>query len=227
MTLTFGPALDTDDLIDEVEEDYGEQGLMRLVDFAVARYQGVGPTRQAPPEVRTLQWHLDANSSAVTVVVRDGLFRLARRLPEGVEEAAQAAVNAGSGSAGEHLARALHAGRGLTPDPSAAMSEAIKAVEAAAGPVVLPNEKRAPQLGKIVAALKDKSGWGLRFRQRDGGHPDHRAVLVGMLETLVFAQTDRHTGRAPTVEEAQSHVLLASTLVEWFSSGTVVMRLAD
>ena len=43
-----------------------------------------------------------------------------------------------------------------------------------------------------------------------------------MLETLAFAQEDRHGGTPSDIAGAQAHVQLASVLVQWFSTGTVV-----
>ena len=107
----------------------------------------------------------------------------------------------------------------MTPDTSKILREAIQAVEAAAGAVAIPKEGR-PQLSKIVGALRDQKGWGLVLAQRDG-HPDHKAVLIGMLETLAFAQQHRHSGHGYSETEAVGHVQLAATLVGWFSAGVV------
>jgi hypothetical protein len=58
--------------------------------------------------------------------------------------------------------------------------------------------------------------------QRDDGHPDHAVVLIGMLETLAFAEQHRHSGHGYSEAEAVGHVQLAATLVGWFSAGVVV-----
>lgn len=100
------------------------------------------------------------------------------------------------------------------------MTEAIRAVEAVAGEVVIPKDKQ-PRLGKIVSALRSSEKWSLRLPKRDDNHPDQRAVLIGMLEVLAFAEQHRHSGTEPDTQVALAHVELASVLVGWFASGVV------
>ncbi|MGO4689468.1 hypothetical protein [Glaciibacter sp. 2TAF33] len=215
--------VDTDILVDAIERQ-GDKTLLRVVDWLLGQFEKpTNPYYGEPAEVTDLEWHLDTAMSGVRVVSDAGVYRLGRRLPEGVEEAAQIAVDGGSKVAGEHLAKALRHVQSLEPDTSAAMTEAIKAVEAAAGPVVLPNSKR-HRLSMIVQALKDKSDWTLVLERRDDGYPDHQAVLIGMIETLVFAQRDRHAGGPSSPQQAMAHAMLAATLVGWFSTGVVEMN---
>jgi hypothetical protein len=174
-----------------------------------------------PSIVESLKWHFDSAASAADIALQDGVYRLRRRVSEGVEELAEASKQAAPVLAGKHLAKAWTEAYALTPNTSLVMTEAIKAVEAAAHPVASPNAKKI-RLGMITQTIKDQSGWTLAFPTRDDGHPDHKAVLVGMLETLIIAQADRHGGVAPSVLEAQGHAQLASTLVQWFSAGVVV-----
>ena len=54
------------------------------------------------------------------------------------------------------------------------------------------------------------------------GYPNHLEVLIGMMETLAKAQSDRHSGNKPTPLEAQAHAQLGATLVHWFASGSVI-----
>lgn len=44
-----------------------------------------------------------------------------------------------------------------------------------------------------------------------------------MLEALTFAEQHRHSGPSPFLREAQTHALLAATVVGWFSTGAIVM----
>ena len=200
----------------------GDQFLSRVIDFMLSTYAH-DPQGDDPGDVVELRRHLDHAASALDITVRDGAYRLKRRVSLGVEELAEAAKASADALAGEHLGRAWTEAYSLTPNTSVVMTEAIKAVEAAAHPVVTPKDKQR-RLGKITQAIKDQHGWTLGFPVRDDGHPDHKAVLVGMLETLIIAQADRHGGAAPTLIEAQGHVQLASTLVQWFSSGVVERR---
>lgn len=209
---------------DEVTEAIrakGDQYTLRVVDFLLSQWEPEPPFDSVPQEVAFLRSQMDLSSSAVQVVQEGRGYRIARRLTEGVEEAAQRAVNDANQTAGQHLAKAWREMQSMTPDASKVLRESIQAVEAAAGPVVIPNDKR-PQLSKIVGALRQQQGWGLVLAQRDDGHPDHAAVLIGMLETLAFAEQHRHSGHGYSEAEAIGHVQLAATLVGWFSAGVVV-----
>lgn len=200
----------------------GDQFTLRVIDLLVA-----GMARDqfynVPSAIDELSTYLDLSASSVTVVSVERSFRIGRRLPDGVEQIASDAVSSADEQAGRHLATAWSAATALQPDPSKAMTEAIRAVESAAGSVVTPKDKRR-QLSKIVGAIKDSSGWTLAFANRDDGHPDLHRVLVDMLETLAFAQRDRHAGEAADPVVAIGHVQLASTLVSWFSTGVVIKR---
>lgn len=209
------------DLIRTLKAKGGDDLLLGAVDLQLSMYsdQGYG----IPSEVLALSTHLDLCRAAIRIEVRDGVYRLARRLPDGVEELGESAVLAAENQAGTHLARAWEAATSLKPDPEKAFSEGIKAVELAANAVVTPKAKKV-RLSMVVQALKDKQDWQLVLDRREDGVPDHRATLIGMLETLVFAQSGRHGGVGNTAEQARAHVMLASLLVGWFASGAVVMN---
>lgn len=207
------------DLLLSSMESRGDRFIMRVVDFLLSLRSPVEWSNR--DEVDGLEWHLDQNMAAVTIEVSGDGYRITRRLPEGVEEAAQTAAESANSRAGRHLVKAWSEARSLTPDTSAVMTEAIRAVEAAAGPVVIPRDKQ-QRLGKIVAVLKDNSSWTLILPTRDDGYPNQRTVLIGMLEVLAFAEQQRHAGEEPRPEVAMAHVQLAATLVGWFSAGVVV-----
>ncbi len=217
-----GRYVEADDVLRTIAQE-GDQFVARVIDFFLSDYEE-DPYGQPPANVEALKWHFDSAASAADIALQHGVYRLRRRVPEGVEELAEASRQTAPSPAGQHLGKAWTEAYALTPNTSLVMTEAIKAVEAAAHPVVTPNAKKI-RLGMITQTVKDQSGWTLAFPTRDDGHPDHKAVLVGMLETLIIAQADRHGGTAPTIVEAQGHVQLASTLVQWFSTG-VVMRAA-
>jgi hypothetical protein len=203
----------------ETVRDKGDRYTLQVVDYLLARQRpgAVG----MPTYVEELSDQMDRSSSAVRIVLSDEfLYRIARRMPEGIEEAAQRAIDDANSTAGRHLTTAWREMQSMTPDSSKVLRESIQAVEAAGGPVVIPNENR-PQLSKIVGALKQQQGWGLVLAQRDDGHPDHKAVLIGMLETLAYAEQYRHSGHGYSETEAVGHVQLAATLVGWFSAGVV------
>lgn len=203
-------------------EARGDKFVLRVVDFLLSGQERELYSDDDPDAVRELRWHLDASLSAVAITAEAGTYRLEHRLPEGVEEATQLSVDASNATAGAHLAKALREMQGLEPDTAKVMTEGIRAVEAAAGAVVTPKDRK-PTMGKIVGRLRDKKDWSLTLQRRDDGHPDHQAVVLGMLETLTFAEQHRHSGEPPSQTEAQAHALLAATLVGWFSTGAVVM----
>lgn len=199
----------------------GDKFTLRVVDLLLSTFEPELPYGSMPEKVAVLNVHMERSGSAVTIVGEDRHYRLARRLPEGVEEAAQMAVQDANGTAGRHLVKAWQEMQSIDPDASKILREGIQAVEAAAGSQVIPKDKK-PQLSKIVGALRQQQGWGLAFARRDDDHPDHLAVLIGMLETLVFAEQHRHSGHGYSLAEATGHVQLAATLVGWFSAGVVV-----
>lgn len=204
-------------------ESQGDKFVLRVVDFLLSAFETPNGFNAPPGAVTALKWHLDTSMSSVQITSINRVYRLAHRLPDGVEEAMQVSIDAGAQNAGQHLAKAIRQAQSLEPDSSLIMTESIRAVESAAGPVVLPRDKQ-HRLGKIVQALKDKPGWTLVFDRRDDAVPDHRSVVIGMIETLAFAQRDRHAGAAPTSQQAMAHVMLAATLVGWFATGAVQMN---
>lgn len=219
-----GRYVEADDAVHAIRQ-MGNQFVSRVIDYFLSEYED-DPYGDTPEEVASLKWHFDSAASAASIGLQDGVYRLRRRVPAGVEELAEASKQSAPTLAGQHLGKAWSEAYALTPNTSLVMTEAIKAVEAAAHPVVSPNAKKI-RLGMMTQTIKDQSGWTLAFPNRDDGHPNHKAVLVGMLETLIIAQADRHGGAAPSVMEAQGHVQLASTLVQWFSAGVVIRASTD
>jgi hypothetical protein len=123
---------------------------------------------------------------------------LERRVDDTVAQAAQTVISMANQSAGDHLATAWKAAYGLHPDATKAYSEAIKAVEAAAAPVVSPSNAKAT-LGTIIGDLKQAPDkWELAILDPDRA-PREIGSLLGMLELLWQGQSDRHGGVAPTV----------------------------
>jgi hypothetical protein len=129
-----------------------------------------------------------------------------------------------SSIASEHLTTAWRAAYGRQPDPGKAYGEAIKAVEAAAIPVVKPKHARAT-LGTVLGALNARpSDWELAMlgpeRTPCGPEP-----VVAMIELLWQGQSDRHAGNLPTVPTPAAAAImavhLAATLVHWFSTGAI------
>lgn len=161
----------------------------------------------------------------------DGLGLEMYVMPEAkqaVEDTVRVAAST-SASAAEHLANAWNLAYGRTPDADKAYDQAIKAVEAAAIPLVCPNHATAT-LGNVIGELKHNTDrW--RFAIADGRTGASVERVVGMLSLLWEGDEDRHggVGDTPVVapESARTAVHLAATLVQWFVSGAVSKKEAD
>lgn len=148
--------------------------------------------------------------------------RLEMRVIPEVKAQVQAAADAAPGSAGTHLAAAWNSAYARTPDPEYSYGQSIKAVEAAAAPIVSPTNLKAT-LGTMIADIRNKpSKW--TFAISPGGEVGVTEVLH-MMSLLWDGQTSRHGGVGQTVTEtpaaARAAVNLAATLVQWLSDGTV------
>lgn len=157
------------------------------------------------------------------VGVRDGQRGLERRVPSGVQLAADTVI-AQHASAGDLLADAWHAAFGRTPNLEEAYSRAIKAVEAAAIPVVEPKNSKAT-LGTTIRTMRDQRGWSLLLADVETQpFPD---MILEMMVTLWQGHSSRHGAngyRKPTNSEAEAAVMLAVPLVHWFSTGAAKLR---
>ncbi|MEO3761214.1 hypothetical protein ABGB19_23415 [Mycobacterium sp. B14F4] len=190
--------------------------IWRLVDFLLAETGRSYAT--------SLQDSLLEAGSAWQVGKRNGKVGLVRRLPEGVKVAAQAAFD--KPNAGKRLATAWEDAFGVNPNPSKAYWFAVKAVEDASAPVVIPNDS-APTLGKVISRMEQGGQFNLPHLRQDPRAATHD-VLLGMLRMLWVGQHDRHGGlpQSPlpddvTQPEAEAAVMAAVTLVGWFESGHV------
>lgn len=187
----------------------------RLVDFCLAtNYR---------PNAASLQAILIEAGAAYAVGTRGGRPGLVKRMPDGVVDAANATFQ--HGNAGQRLATAWEAAFGVDPDPEAAYSRAIKAVEDAAIPVVSPNNASAT-LGTVIAAMRSGGKYSLPNLREHKDAPTHD-VLLSMMQMLWTGQHDRHGGPSAvpvpnvTQAEAEAAVMLAVTLVGWFETGKV------
>ena len=166
---------------------------------------------------------LDRSKSAWTVGERAGRPGLVNRVPVGVQVAADAVMDR-AGRAGIRLAKAWEKLYGLNPEPSAAYSLAIKAVEDAAVPVVSRTNAKAT-LGTVLGQMEAQGDWKLPM-ERDHPNATSGDVLISMMRMLWHGQHDRHGGQpsAPgdvSIEEAGVAVGIAVTLVSWFDAGLV------
>ena len=203
--------------------------LLDIIHFLLGQEALTDPaTRRPPRPVLDIAIYLTQAGSkwAVGEVNDDGQGRrwgLMERLPAEVDQAVDAVASV-TDRGGEHLrsARAHLYGRG--PNPTEAYRDAVRAVEAAAKPVVSPKDATAT-LGKIKGVLRDASDGKFRFAIKGREESDPRDTVVAMLGLLYAGQHDRH-GNAeapPSVshEEAEAAFHLAVTLVHWFRSGAI------
>jgi hypothetical protein len=145
---------------------------------------------------------------------------LEERVALGVKELVREAIDASSGSAGDHLANAWNEAYGRKPDPVKAYSEAIKAVEAAMAQHVSPQNGK-QTLGTMIRDISAKPvKW--KFVIADGNASGVETAL-GMMRMLWDGQTSRHGGVNPTrdetTDEARAAVHLAAALVQFGVSG--------
>lgn len=146
-----------------------------------------------------------------------GAYRLSRRAVGPVREAIMELTP--STRAHQHLVTAWNKISGRQPDPSGAYREAVRAIEAAAKPVVSPKADRAT-LGTMLAAMRDAPH---RWSTTLGEAEDVRRMLA-----LVWtSQLDRHGTDDESVpftvspEQADAAVHLALALVRLFAGGHV------
>jgi hypothetical protein len=149
---------------------------------------------------------------------------LERRIDPTVTAAVAATARDAGTEAGGHLAAAWDAAYGRRPDPDKAYAEAVKAVEAAACPIVLPASATAT-LGTVRHHLRDAvAKWELAVPGKDGT-PRDVEPMIGMLTALWERQRSRHAGtpssRRQHHDEAAAAVHLAAVLVQWPTSGVL------
>ena len=175
-----------------------------------------------PGTEHPLEYILSEGGSAWTIIRwNDTYARLTRRVPEGVTEAFHNVLNA-TDVASRKLQEAWLDAYGPDPRASVAYSNAVVAVETAAL-TVIPVNKQDATLANLFSILEaEKPKWQLVLR--DSGKSPGAKSLAVMLRTLWRGHQSRH-GRPDytdaTLEEARAAVVLAATLVQWFTSGVI------
>jgi len=180
---------------------------------AVLAYVPRAPT----DELRTI---LQIGGSAWTVAEDGG--SLQRRVDPATSEDFARATSADDRASLE-LRTAFGHVYGREPNASDAWDHAIKAVEEALIPIVVPNKAKA-NLGDVAGQLKAQpERWALRL---DSSSPHLSSVeTLEALLRLVWPNPDRHGGNGPTREpsltEAAGVVQLAVMVVQWARSGVL------
>jgi hypothetical protein len=157
-------------------------------------------------------WEVTANAR--------GSYALSRRAVGPVRESLETVRPATR--AHQHLVRAWNHLTGRNPDHSASYREAVRAVEAAAKPIILPENDRAT-LGQMIAAIRDKGEkWTVTL-----GSPDD---IRRLMEIVWTAQLDRHGTDDEAVpltvsaEQADAAFSLCLNLSRLFAGGHVVRK---
>lgn len=164
--------------------------------------------------------------SAYHVIEREPrVRRLAHRVPEGVQSAAESVMGSGT-PAGKLLAKAWNHAYELEPNDSAAYAYAVRAVETATFATLSITDASATLGNAIRAIEKSDANWRLPFLREHTQYPS-KDLLLGTLKSLYRGHRDRHGSEAysdVSRDEAEGAVLLAVTLVGWFGRGLVVER---
>ena len=162
-----------------------------VVDYMLASYTQINPRR--------LESLLVSAGSAWRV---SGAGKgLERRLDPTATTQLSAAVDAG-GRPGEHLAIAWTAIFGRNPDPTKAYAEAVKALEAAVCPLVIPNEKT-PTLGKAIGHLRAQPS---QFQVTLGmPNPEFGVSAVVQMLDLIWRATTTAMGAPTPQHQLPSH----------------------
>lgn len=208
------------DLLNRINDD--EEFGLDVIDFVLSHI-GVYTSQYDNPAERASEAGglLRLGGSAWEVSQGDdGSYALSRRAVGPVREALESIGP--STRAHHHLVKAWNHLAGRNPDVSAGYREAVKAVEAAAKPVILPENDKAT-LGQMIAAIRDKADkWTTTI-----GTPDD---LRRQMEIVWKAQLDRHgtddesKPLSVTADEADAAFSICLNLSRFFAGGHVVLR---
>lgn len=113
---------------------------------------------------------------------------------------------------------------GLHPDESDAWDHAIKAVEEALCPYVLPNDS-SRTLGKVIGNLKTNGNWHSWIR---GKHDSKSTEAVVVMLEALWGNSDRHGGvphgRPVREGEGKAMVCLAATVIQLWRTETLLVK---
>lgn len=171
---------------------------------------------------RELSSILERAGSAWTVAP-DQRALVRRVLPEAYAAAAQV-VESGT-NAGTLIAQAWRLTYGREPNPTAGFDKAVRAVEAVACPVIVPNDKSAT-LGRAIGILKKRPPEKYITVFRNSRETDPLDAVVALMQLVWTNNYARHASD-PSVpldtsqQEAEAALHAAVTLVQWFQRGYI------
>jgi len=180
-------------------------------------------------KVRELLDGLLADAGSVwTVKELNGTTCLVRRVSPVLEGLVEDGASTGSTS-GQLLATAWTQAFGRNPHPPDAYRQAVRAIEAAAGPILSPKDPSNRTLGTMLANVRDApQKW--QFVLQGKSSPEESMLPVSQAMAMLWtSQYDRHVTEGKphhvTQPEAEVAVTTAAIIVHWFESGAV--RWAD
>jgi hypothetical protein len=247
----YGPAADSRDFVREAETTFhvplpwqnGPEGaanvlyqaiqadralMARVLDFALGEimlgYEGMNMDGAIADLSRAL------GKGSNYEVVQPNPERWAWRLQRRTTIAASAAVSVQTATGddpGKHLDEAWKAAFGRDPRPSVAYSEAVKAVEAAAIPLISPKHSAAT-LGTVLGELRSNPKKYAAVFETDAVLD--RDTMLSPVETITVMadllwrnQGERHAPIVPTTQpQAELAVHIALTLVQAFRAALSV-----
>ena len=170
-----------------------------------------------------LKFILDVAGSVWTV--SDEQDALVRAVADELSQTLEGAVSQAD-SVSDELRKAWTNAYGRNGDPSDAWDHAIKALEAALIPAVVP-KKAKPNLGDVLGLLRANDGnkWRSTFPGKDDDNP-----VDQMVKTLeqIWPNIVRHQGvqpsRQPTEAEARSVVALTAALIQAHRESPLVYK---
>ena len=170
----------------------------------------------AVAKIKQLRLFLIQAGAGYEVSVDQQRAYLRRRIPGGVQVAIDRAEEAVASSSALLRSAFTHT-YGREPNYGLAYSEAVKAVETAAIPIVIPKDSLGT-LGKVIGQMRSNlAAWSLALADP---HDIGVEALVNIMDTLWSSQHDRHGGARELKdmmrEEAEAAVHLAALLVQWF-----------
>jgi hypothetical protein len=196
-----------------------ERLLLSMIDFVIWRKLGRANKHQ-------LQAILTEGGSIYQVAETTGTPRLERRVEPHLEDVARTEMARGE-TPSDLLKVAWSSTLGRHPNPSEGYRNAVRAVEAAAIPVVLPNDIGAT-LGKVIGHLAStRDRWSFVLPQRRDGQPSVQTIIDTM-GALWTSQYDRHVTQGVSLHigqpEADAALPLAALLVHWLRTGALTRK---
>ena len=207
-----------DDLLERIRGQGNDKMILNLIDYLL---------RESSEEHRNeMDEILKDGKSAWGIGPINGMVGLVRRMEPSFRTTANQAM-AGDAQHHRYLQKAWGAAYGRNPQPDTAYSDAVRAVEAAAIPVVRPS-RSPPTLGLVIAEIRDHPK---QFATRLNPSPPLEPIeaVRQMLSLLWKSQWDRHgvdddVPLTVSQQEAEDALALAVTLVRWFDTGAVSRR---